>query len=184
MSLQTAFFQEIIRHPDFSSLKKNNNIALIRLAESVDFTENIQPACLYTDKGDLSPNVKLTVIGWGITNRDEPSNALLAAQVETVPTSECNSTLLNYNKLVAAVALESGIDNSQYCAYDPKERSGTCRGDSGSPLQFFDDSNHGIATVVGVTSFGLGCGGKLPGIYSRVAHYLDWIEANVWPARL
>jgi secreted trypsin-like serine protease len=36
--------------------------------------------------------------------------------------------------------------------------------------------------VVGVTSFGRFCGFKnSPAIYTKVAHYLPWIESIVWP---
>ena len=35
----------------------------------------------------------------------------------------------------------------------------------------------GVATVVGVTSWGFGCGFPgLPGVYARVDHYLEWID--------
>lgn len=35
--------------------------------------------------------------------------------------------------------------------------------------------------IVGITSFGAICGSGLPSVYTRVSHYLDWIEENVWP---
>lgn len=94
---------------------------------------------------------------------------------------ECNTTLLDSNKILNFATLRTGVSEGQYCAYDPKAGNDSCQGDSGGPLQFFSDNTSGIATVVGIVSFGIGCGSTLPGIYTRVAHYLDWIESVVWP---
>lgn len=60
--------------------------------------------------------------------------------------------------------------------------SDTCEGDSGGPLQFIHPQLD-LSTIVGVTSTGLPCGTswKIPGIYTRVAHFIDWIESHVWP---
>lgn len=67
----------------------------------------------------------------------------------------------------------------QLCAYDPDAKHDACGGDSGGPLQTRDEN--GLSTVIGVTSFGIACGSSLPGVYTRVAYYLDWLEPIVWP---
>ena len=59
----------------------------------------------------------------------------------------------------------------------------SCGGDSGGPIQ--TNNTRDITcmyTIVGVTSFGAGaCGTKgIPGIYTKVHSYLDWIEGIVW----
>lgn len=43
---------------------------------------------------------------------------------------------------------------------------------------------HCMYTIIGVTSFGnVNCGDLgMPGVYTRVFPYLDWIEEVVWPA--
>lgn len=57
------------------------------------------------------------------------------------------------------------------------------QGDSGGPIQFdkIVDDDSSIATVVGIISFGVDCGYNLPGVYTRVANYREWIESVVWP---
>lgn len=55
----------------------------------------------------------------------------------------------------------------------------TCQGDSGGPLVCMveGEDEELVYTLVGVTSFGKGCGVKgIPGVYTEVADYLDWIH--------
>lgn len=55
---------------------------------------------------------------------------------------------------------------------------------SGGPLQTTKrtlTSNKKYFEIVGVTSFGKLCAAGVPGVYVRVAAYLDWIESVVWP---
>lgn len=73
-------------------------------------------------------------------------------------------------------------DKIQIFAGSRDKVGNTCSGDSGGPLLAVSQWNKKVKNVVGVTSFGKGCGFKgLPGIYTRVSHYLPWIEENVWP---
>ena len=59
-----------------------------------------------------------------------------------------------------------------------------CGGDSGGPIQIINTDSRitCMHTIIGVISFGAGeCGTKgVPGIYTKVYHYLDWIEKIVW----
>lgn len=97
-----------------------------------------------------------------------------------MPLAQCNETLLNYNRKANIEALRHEIDESQYCAHDPSGRGDSCKGDSGGPLQTTQTHSSPVK-IVGVVSFGVGCGIGLPGLYTRVAHYIDWIGAYVWP---
>ena len=63
------------------------------------------------------------------------------------------------------------------CAGFEKGGKDSCQGDSGGPLMIKED---GRLVVVGVVSAVIGCARpKLPGIYSRVNSYIDWIKSNV-----
>lgn len=99
-----------------------------------------------------------------------------------MPLSECNSTVFNYAVSRGWTPFRNGIGQSSYCAADPNKERDTCKGDSGGPLQIIR-RNLDLSTIVGVISTGLPCGSswKFPGIYARVAFYIDWIESYVWP---
>lgn len=177
-------FQDIIRHDDYSNKTKRNDIALLKLLKPIQITPDIRIACLNTDPQDIAPNTPLHVTGWGVTSADNAalSDVLLSAEVRTVPFAQCNATFVNYNYNKNYDTFENGISETQYCAFDPTSKRGACRGDSGGPLQVFRDKQ--TAHIVGVVSFGLGCGSSYPGIYTRVAQYTDWIASHVWPNAL
>lgn len=52
---------------------------------------------------------------------------------------------------------------------------------TGGPLQTVLEKPYCMYRVVGITSFGKFCGFEnSPGIYTRVASYIEWIEKIVW----
>ncbi|KAI8426718.1 hypothetical protein MSG28_014422, partial [Choristoneura fumiferana] len=54
--------------------------------------------------------------------------------------------------------------------------------DPGGPLTILNHGIHCMYTVVGITSFGMNCGSVgVPGWYTKVSHYVPWIESIVWP---
>ncbi|CAG4956208.1 unnamed protein product [Colias eurytheme] len=166
----------IIVHPQYGRKNKYNDIALLRLDRRVSLSSNLNPVCLYTQDDD--PKVALTITGWGktSTSRDTNSALLLKANVTVVETSKCSALYGTWRRL------PDGIARTQICAGDEQGRFDTCQGDSGGPLQALT-SPDGQYRLVGVTSFGRGCASTVPGVYTRVASYLDWIEGVVWPRR-
>lgn len=51
------------------------------------------------------------------------------------------------------------------------------QGDSGGPLVCMVNKH---MTLVGIISWGIGCGQKdVPGVYTKVTNYLDWIQDNM-----
>lgn len=162
---------QIITHPNYTRREKYHDLALLRLEKAVAFSSNVNAVCLETSTED--PTVPLTITGWGkISNtRNAKSNILLKANVTAVKAEKCSESYLNWRKL------PKGISDSQICAGDPEGIRDTCQGDSGGPLQMWRD----VYRLVGVTSFGRGCGSPVPGVYTRLSRYLDWIESVVWP---
>ncbi|XP_013186861.1 serine protease snake [Amyelois transitella] len=165
--------EEIIVHPEYKRREKYHDLALLRLERPVKVSSDVNAVCLYTK--DEDPTVPLTITGWGrtSTSRDVRSNVLLKTNVSVVSRSKCSESYANWRKL------PSGISVGQLCAGDPDGLHDSCQGDSGGPIQL-PPSSDAQYRLVGVTSFGRGCGSSEPGVYTRLKHYLDWIERTVW----
>jgi secreted trypsin-like serine protease len=173
--------ESVILHPNYVSFKNYDDIALVHLTEVVKFNGNLHPACLNSDISDILPSTELIITGWGKvnTNDDTRSPFLLKTNLTVVNLSECNSSLSKF----FGRKLPTGLNLGHFCAYDPNGLSDACQGDSGGPIQIIDNitDDRAMPIIVGITSFGIACGTKLPSIYARVAFYLDWIESIVWP---
>lgn len=56
--------ENILKHPDYKATKEYYDIALIELAESLNFGPLISPACLWNDP-ETSSLDNLLITGWG-----------------------------------------------------------------------------------------------------------------------
>ncbi|CAH1187739.1 unnamed protein product [Phyllotreta striolata] len=158
-------------YENYDPMDKQGDIALVELASNINFNNRTKPACLYSENKDP---LGLIVTGWGktsINSEDDRSVVLQKAKLVPVPRAQCNATYFK-----TSLGLKS-IRDTQICAWG--NRSDACWGDSGGPLQIKEKS--GAYSIVGVVSYGSGCGGKIPGVYTRISKYIDWIEDIVWP---
>ncbi|EAT44064.1 AAEL004518-PA [Aedes aegypti] len=180
---QDSEVKEIYLHPKYTPKSKYNDIALIELATPFEYDDNSNRVCLYTDTHDLDPDHVLTASGWGVPATDTTfSNVLLKVDLNTESLDQCAD---HYQSQVGKLSgkLSTGLTDRQYCAIGKLGLSGnrgdSCIGDSGGPLHFKNETADRFY-LVGVTSFGNGCGASA-GVYTRVASYLDWIVPIVWP---
>lgn len=140
------------------------------------FSEHLRPACLWQ-----THNISYTsgiVTGWGHTEYGGyQSSHLIKAELPIVDNFRCKSYY------PSMTGLDYGVVFNQLCAGGNGRRD-TCQGDSGGPLQIQKQSSLGLPIyhIIGVTSFGQGCGTTTPGIYTRTSSYIDWIESIVWPS--
>ncbi|XP_040587877.1 coagulation factor XI isoform X1 [Mesocricetus auratus] len=161
----TAFFrvQEIIIHDQYKTAESGYDIALLKLETTMNYTDSQRPICL-PSKGDR--NVLYTecwVTGWGYAGpRGEIQSTLQKAKIPLVSNKECQTGYRNHK-----------ITNRMICAGYKEGGKDACKGDSGGPLSC---KHNGVWYLVGITSWGEGCGQKeRPGVYTNVAKYVDWI---------
>ena len=156
----------VVRHARFNNKRHLNDIALVHIVADDetdrDDGDRIATIRLHGSENDddvpLSDGTRVTVMGYGKTEGTSASMMLLQANLVTVP---CNDT----------PAYRGVTYDTTLCASAPGKDS--CQGDSGGPLVLHD----GPPVLVGIVSWGKGCADEgHPGVYVRVASYLDWID--------
>ncbi|XP_073818447.1 serine protease grass-like isoform X2 [Musca autumnalis] len=162
--------ENIIIHPEYSKRYRINDIALIKLNQTVTFKEHIKPICLPNDLSyaQPQPDTDLIISGWGLTEHGYTSNVLLKAQIQQFPISKCNADYSRqYN------------EKQCLCAGDEEFGRDTCKGDSGGPLMQFAPYNGKKRFIqYGVVALGRDrckLNDTLSGVYTNVSHHMPWI---------
>ncbi|XP_040181396.1 transmembrane protease serine 13-like [Rana temporaria] len=156
----------IIRHENYNADNDDYDMALIKLKNRFTYSATIQPACLPMTNQNFYPNTKCWITGFGktVAASEETSQQLMKAEVTIISDSTCNSVNV-YNGQISARMM---------CAGDLRGGTDSCQGDSGGPLVCLQENRW---YLVGVTSWGTGCGQpNKPGVYSRVTEFLSWIH--------
>ncbi|CAF1426433.1 unnamed protein product, partial [Didymodactylos carnosus] len=148
---------KIFIHNQYDTNTQENDIAILRLDTPVTLSEHVNIACLQGPDPEVNSNVMIA--GWGTTSfQGSVSQKLLQAPIKIM--NGCH--VYNFN------------NEKQLCGGTPQFHMDTCQGDSGGPLMY---QANGQWHVSGVVSYGNGCAFKdFPGVYTRVSHYIPWIN--------
>ena len=151
---------QIIVHPKFTidkaSGKPQNDIAIIKLKNKLEFGYDIQPLCLPSKNSKSKENKddNCHFAGWGKTSE----NSLHSKRVNTIQ---------------ARLWGHCDRSPSVICATYDGQKAGACKGDSGSPLVC--TRKNGSKYLVGVLSYGgRTCPSMVDG-HMDVRYYMDWI---------
>ncbi|XP_077284901.1 serine protease snk-like [Arctopsyche grandis] len=174
-NIQDINIASIIIHPQYRSARKYHDIALLRLGRPAIFNLIVRPICLW--QIIHIPSESVIAIGWGrVGYIEKPSETLQKVTIDLIDNKTCTDFYNRKRKL------PDGIIDGQLCAGYLSGGKDTCQGDSGGPIQIRDPEVNCAYQLIGITSFGVGCGGKnSPAVYTRISHYVDWIESIVWP---
>ncbi|XP_043338524.1 transmembrane protease serine 5 isoform X1 [Cervus canadensis] len=163
---QGAVVERIIAHPLYSAQNHDYDVALLRLRTPLHFSDTVGAVCLPAEERDFPRGSECWVSGWGHTDpsHTHSSDALLDAAVPLLSTQLCNSSCMYSGALTPRMLCAGYLDG----------RADACQGDSGGPLVCLDE---GTWRLVGVVSWGHGCAEPShPGVYAKVAEFLDWIQ--------
>lgn len=152
----------ITTHPDYT--QSRNDVGVWKLELIAGDPANLPVDVVELDDGSYAQeNSELRIAGWGRTSiRGSLAPRLLEADVSVVSNEECGKAY-------------PFLHESCLCASNPGKD--TCQGDSGGPL--FTERD-GKIVLVGVTSFGMGCGNsEFPGVYASVGYFADWIKNQI-----
>ncbi|XP_066591876.1 chymotrypsin-2-like [Prorops nasuta] len=137
-----------------------NDIGVIILASDIEFNNDVQPIKLASK--DVRVNEYATISAWGMTShpKGEVSRRLQKLDLTVISTEKCNSSFHDVN-----------ITHDQICTSLSKG-SGTCHGDSGSPLA--QDRE-----LVGIVSGGIPCAQGYPDVFTRVYKKLEFLNKYI-----
>ncbi|KAG4068738.1 hypothetical protein HA402_002429 [Bradysia odoriphaga] len=146
--------EEIFQH-------KNRDIALIKLAENVNFTNFIRPICLPDND-----HYNFTELYLHMCKKEFKRSSVSTVTASPLSPQDCE---IMFKRKRASITTE------EFCAWD--ETGDSCTGDLGGPLTAIDNGRY---SVIGLNShinsrvkFNYG---DYPGIYVRVGSHLPWIR--------
>ncbi|XP_077778059.1 mast cell protease 8-like [Podarcis muralis] len=147
---------EYKKYNQYNKLVLYNDIRLLKLNSKATLGKYVQILRLPKFDRNLSDGTPCSVAGWGRVYKDWSPDTLYETNVAIYDRGQCSKS---YPEL----------DDGQVCAGRPGEPADSFRGDSGGPLVC-----DGVAE--GIVSYGKPCP---PGVYTRVAQYLDWIKETM-----
>uniref|UniRef100_A0A182TXK8 trypsin n=1 Tax=Anopheles melas TaxID=34690 RepID=A0A182TXK8_9DIPT len=143
--------------PPESSNDDRYDIALAKLAESLQYSKAVQCIPLLSSKDAIVTGKHAYISGFGLTEKNNAKVVLKAATIEVLPWQTCQQVYPDVMRefMLCAGILSGGLDS--------------CQGDSGGPLVLDN-------LLAGVVFYGIGCGEpNHPGAYISVPWFYDWI---------
>lgn len=159
-----VYFSEVLIHPSYGNFL--HDLALLTLDEPLVFTDRIKSIALPAkeETGEDVEEVPVNgtpvyIAGWGEQLDGSSNYKLQKANFNTLSKPNCQ--------------LAAGYGYDSTLCLSSAEKQGVCRGDAGAAVV----NDDGI--LIGCVSFFFGnCGTEYPDVSTRIAYYLDWIEAN------
>jgi len=154
-------------HPSWNPNLLQNDLALLKFTEPVEFNDQVQPLRLPSRSmmTELFVDEDATIVGWGKYNDSINSISPVLRHVtkNVITRANCNQWYLGV------------IQPTHICTSGSNGQS-SCSGDSGGPLVYHEAD--GQPTTIGIVSFGVsfGCSVNYPPVFTRVTEFIVWIS--------
>ncbi|XP_075473267.1 complement factor I [Ascaphus truei] len=157
-------------HEQYDPNTYENDIALLEVVNiyqdkrCMQTDSDLVPACVPWSQYQFKAGDTCTVSGWGRAAGFSKVFHLMWGHINLM--NNCSTIYKNrfLDKMECAGTYDGSID--------------ACKGDSGGPLVCYDSNN--VAYIWGIVSWGENCGEPgYPGVYTKVAHYYEWLSRQV-----
>jgi secreted trypsin-like serine protease len=180
-------------HPGYETDRAPNDIAVLRLASSVAIDESVEPISLVAESEDswwgagqgiASPSWERGPLigGWGDmtawSKKPRYPARMREALMPIVPDSACAQVArpgLGDYGFSSESMFCGGVPDSDSNPHNGSTGTDTCVGDSGGPVTVGDGT--GQWRLAGVVSWGIVCGARRYGAYTRIASYREWVAS-------
>ncbi|XP_076987174.1 kallikrein-12 isoform X2 [Tamandua tetradactyla] len=153
-----------VTHPGYRRALRNHDhdLRLLRLGAPVLFTRSVRPLPL--PRTCVAPGTECLISGWGTTNGtwSQFPDRLQCLNLPIISDADCHAAFPG--RITANMLCAGGIAGQD-----------ACQGDSGGPLVCG-------GALQGLVSWGsVGpCGqGGIPGVYTKICKYVDWIRMTM-----
>ncbi|XP_064093207.1 clotting factor B-like [Macrobrachium nipponense] len=145
---------------------EEHDIALLYLGGTLTFGTTVKPLCMPRPE-DYVAEKEVVATGWGVTDYGgNQSNTLQEVGLNLKSPEDCKT--LNDNAPETQF-----ITDNMICALG--QNKDACQGDSGGPLITLAEDGRWVQ--LGIVSFGYKCAEpNVPGFYTKLVNYVDWIE--------
>jgi len=173
----------ILKHPRFRKNRLDHNLAILTLAKPIDLSSSTVNTACYPGCNDQfsytfnnGTGTRCWVAGWGKNENGQFQFLQKKVDLPLYEQDKCNLKLKEaLNNKRAGLGDRFQLSSSEICAGGELGKD-ACTGDGGSPLVC--QAQSGRWTVVGLVAWGVGCASDLPGVYTRISYFRDWINAN------
>lgn len=170
----------LIIHDELMAYSLINDIALLVVSKPLEWSRYVNPICLPPPNVRSHIGTECMASGWGkdsIGRSGAYQRLLQKIELPIVEAASCQR-LLRSTRLGPYFRLHPSL----LCAGGSGRD--TCKGDGGSPLICPIPYLNNRFYLCGIVAGGIGCGGHMPALYVDVAHFVDWINEQLWQLNL